>query len=58
MERQNSVLENPEFIVTLATSKTLGAEYGSLYVFNNIASGSRRGESSEGSFPYVKSFHP
>lgn len=36
LERQHPVLENSEFMVTLETSKALGAESGPLYIFNNI----------------------
>lgn len=54
LERQRPVLKKPEFLVTLETSKTLGAESGPLYVFNSISSGSPTGESSEGGgFPFV-----
>lgn len=51
LERQHPVLENPEFKVTLETTKALRAESDPLYIFNNIPSGSPREESSGESFP-------
>ena len=36
LERQHPVLENPEFIVTPETSKTLGTKSDPLCILNNI----------------------
>ena len=51
LERQHPLLENPDFVVTLETSKALGAESESLCILNDIPAASPRGESPGESFP-------
>ena len=51
LKRQYNVLENLEFMVAPEASKILGAKSNTLYIMNNIVSGSSRGETSRKSFP-------